>query len=188
MVAVSMGLTDIKTSHVLEAPPIIAAFKHPRHVVREGSVGAKTVGREHAVDWSLATVHHRWWCGFDILHILETGNRAEVAGGGRSGADVWGDLAMPARGVAESDVELLLGVETRRVVAVLSGVSPGVWYAGRCSLRVALIQMRRGRGGTAIVWQGQGQGSRCIDRVERGYRRCKRAVADRKGYAAQRGR
>jgi len=65
------GLTDhIETPHVLEAPPIIAASKHPRQVVREGNrVRAKPVGRENAPDWSLTPVHHRWWRGFDILHI-----------------------------------------------------------------------------------------------------------------------
>jgi len=29
------GLTDIETPHVLKVPPIIAASKYPRHVVRE---------------------------------------------------------------------------------------------------------------------------------------------------------
>jgi hypothetical protein len=54
------------------------------------------------------------------------GTARKRAGGGWSGPGVRGDLATASRGVAESDVELALGVGRRRVVVVLVGESPGV--------------------------------------------------------------
>ena len=126
------GLTDIETPHVFQAPPIVLTSKYPHHVVHEGnSVRApKTVGREHAPNWSLALVHNGRLRGLDILHIREAGNRTEA----RRRRLVWRGVT----GVAESDVELALGVviwnlEAARGGGARWGVARG--RATRCRLR-----------------------------------------------------
>jgi hypothetical protein len=143
------GLANIETPYVLQAPPIVTTSRYPRHVVREGQgdrVRAKTVSRKRAL--ALVLVHHGRWRGLDILHIREPGNRTEPgyrqATAGRARVCE----------VAESDVELGLGVERRRVEAAFVGESRGV---ERCD-----------------VWHWATWAE-----VERGrYRRLKKAVVD----------
>jgi len=107
------GFTDVETPHVLKAPPIIAPYKYPRHIVcaARATVYARKpwVGSAPQTGALLQCIYGR------------RGTARKRAGGGRSGASVRGDLATASRGVAEGDGELTLGVGRPRVVVVLVG-------------------------------------------------------------------